>query len=222
MTVTPTTLTRAAAAAAIGAGVLFIGVQAGHPHLDATSIATTEVVVRNALKALMAGLALVGVGGVYLSQVRRTGVLGLVGAVLLGVGYLGILATSVVAAAVLPTLAATDPAYVTDVIAATTGGVVAGDIGGLGAVIAAQGAAYLAGGLVLGIALVRAGVLARWASVLLAVGGVVTVVLSSMPDAFYRLLALPNGIAMIGLGWSLWRLTRRVATAAVPTTAGVA
>ena len=26
-----------------------------------------------------------------------------------------------------------------------------------------------------------------------------------MPDAFYRLLAFPNGIAMIGLGYSLWR-----------------
>jgi hypothetical protein len=29
--------------------------------------------------------------------------------------------------------------------------------------------------------------------------------LSVMPDAFYRLLALPNGVAMIALGYSLWR-----------------
>jgi hypothetical protein len=29
-----------------------------------------------------------------------------------------------------------------------------------------------------------------------------------MPDAFYRLLAVPNGVAMIGLGYSLWRSTR--------------
>ena len=28
-----------------------------------------------------------------------------------------------------------------------------------------------------------------------------------MPDAFYRLLAFPNGIAMIGLGYSLWSRT---------------
>ncbi|HJU02997.1 MAG TPA: hypothetical protein VJ966_17515 [Actinomycetes bacterium] len=33
--------------------------------------------------------------------------------------------------------------------------------------------------------------------------------LAVMPDAFYRLLAYPNGIAMIGLGWSLWRTARR-------------
>ena len=68
-----------------------------------------------------------------------------------------------------------------------------------------QGFAYLAGGLVFGIALYRARVLARWAAALLAVGGVVTVLHSLLPDAFYRLLAFPNGIAMIGLGYSLWR-----------------
>ena len=44
---------------------------------------------------------------------------------------------------------------------------------------------------------------------LLAVGGVVSAALSVMPDAFYRLLAYPNGIAMIGLGYSLWSTARR-------------
>ena len=72
-----------------------------------------------------------------------------------------------------------------------------------------QGIAYLAGGLLFGIALYRAHVLARWAAALLAVGGVVSAALSVMPDAFYRLLAYPNGIAMIGLGYSLWSLARR-------------
>jgi hypothetical protein len=33
-------------------------------------------------------------------------------------------------------------------------------------------------------------------------------VLSLLPDAFYRFLAVPNGVAMIGLGYSLWRSTR--------------
>ena len=33
-----------------------------------------------------------------------------------------------------------------------------------------------------------------------------------MPDAFYRLLAFPNGIAMIALGYSLWSTTRRDTT----------
>jgi hypothetical protein len=205
MTITTTGLTRAAGMCAVIAGAIFIGVQIGHPDMDTTSITTNEVVVRNSLKILMAVLALAGITGMYLSQVRGNGSLGLIGYVLLGAGYLLIMSTTFVSAYVLPSIAGTDPSYVTDVIAAATGDGPVGDIGALGAVIQLQGFAYLAGGLLFGIALYRAGVLARWATVLLAVGGVASVALSMMPDAFYRFLAYPNGIAMIGLGYSLWR-----------------
>ena len=85
MTITPAALTRASGAAAIAAGVLFIGVQIGHPDLDATSITTTDVFVRDQLKVLMSVLALIGISGMYLSQIRRNGVLGLVGYAVLAV-----------------------------------------------------------------------------------------------------------------------------------------
>jgi hypothetical protein len=206
MTITPTLLTRAAGVAAVAAGVLFIGVQVGHPELDATSITTTEVYVRDSLKVLMAVLALVGITGMYLSQVRRNGVLGLVGYLLLAAGYLLIMCGVYTAAYVLPEIAGSAPGYVNDVIAVDTGrGSAEDDIGTLQTVIQLRGFAYLAGGLVFGIALYRAHVLARWAAALLAVGGVISVVLALLPDAFYRLLAVPNGVAMIGLGYSLWR-----------------
>ena len=213
MTVTTSTLTRAGAAAAMVAGALFIGVQIGHPHLDVTSVSTTEVVVRNVLKIVMAVLALAGISGLYLSQVRRNGLLGLVGYLVLSLGYLMVMAATYVAAFVLPSVAATDPSYVTNVIAAVLGDGGSGDIGALGVVLQVQAAAWLGGGLLLGVALYRAGVLARWGAALLAVGGVITALLSVMPDAFYRLLAFPNGIAMIALGWSLWRWAAGAAVA---------
>ena len=223
MTISTTSLTRAAGAAAVAAGLIFIGVQIGHPHLDATSIATTEVMVRDCLKVVMAALALAGITGMYLSQARRNGLLGLVGYLLLAPGYLLIMCTAFTAAFVLPAVAGTDPSYVADVIAATTGGAPTGDLGALRVAVKLQDLAYLAGGLVLGIALYRARVLARWASALLATGGAVTVVLSVLPDAFYRLLAFPNGIAMIGLGWSLWSTAgRSIAAQAAAATAQVA
>ena len=212
MTITPTTLSRAAGVAAVGAGLIFIGVQINHPHLDSDSITTTEVVVRNSLKALMAVLALVGITGMYLSQVRRNGLLGLAGYLVLGTGYLVILCTTFMAAYVLPSIAEANHAYVDDVVAATTGRAVTGDIGVLQTAVQVQDLAYLAGGLIFGIALYRARVLARWATALLAVGGVVTVALAVMPDAFYRFLAFPNGIAMIGLGYSLWSTARTTDT----------
>lgn len=219
MTITPTALTRAAGISAMAAGVLFIGVQVGHPDLDTTSITSTEVYVRDSLKILMAVLALVGITGMYLSQVRRNGVLGLVGFAVLAAAYLLIMCGVYTAAYVLPEIADSSTTYVNDVLVVDTGrGTMQGDIGVLETVIQLRGFAYLVGGLLFGIALYRAHVLARWASALLAVGGVVSVVLALMPDAFYRFLAFPNGIAMLGLGYSLWR-TARTETVAAPAAA---
>lgn len=207
--VSPALLLRAAGAAAVVAGVLFIGVQIGHPPLDLDFITTPEAAVRNTAKVLMAVLALAGITGMYLSQVRRNGVLGLVGYLLLAAGYLLIMSSTYGLAYVLPPVADTAPAFVTDVLHTFSGRATAGDVGVLGTLFQVQSACYLAGGIVFGVALYRAGVLARWASALLAVGGLVSIALSVMPDAFYRLIALPNGIALIALGFSLWRSQRR-------------
>jgi hypothetical protein len=156
----------------------------------------------------MAALGLAGITGMYLRQVKQIGVLGLIGYLVFGAGYLTIMSVTFVSAYVLPSIAGSDPAYVSDVLAAATNGRAVGDIGSMQTALLVSGATYLGGGLLFGIALFRARILARWAAVLLAVASVLTVSLAVLPDAFYRLLAFPNGIAMIGLGYSLWRTTR--------------
>jgi len=217
MTVTPSGLTRAAAVAAIAAGAIFIGVQIGHPQLTTTSITTTNVFIRESLKVVFAALAVAGITGMYLNQVRRNGMVGLIGYLLLAVGYLSIMCTAFIGAIVAPTIVDTSAGYVQDVIAlATARGSVTGDLGALDAFWKFQGVCYLAGGLIFGIALFRARVLARWACLLLSVSGAISAVLSQMPDAFYRLLAVPNGIALIGLGFSLWQVQRRADAQAGP------
>jgi hypothetical protein len=215
MTITPTTLFRASGVAASVAGLIFVGVQINHPHLDATSITTTDVIARNSLKLLMAALALAGLTGMYLRQVTKIGLLGLLGYVLLAVGFLSIFGTEFVAAFVLPTLAHSAPAYVNDVIAAANNGTATGDIGLMQTVILVTGIAYLAGGFIFGIALFRANVLARWAAALLAVGTLATIATGIMPQ-YERLFAIPTGVALIGLGYSLWRQQRTPAARPVP------
>ena len=207
MTITANLLTRWAGLAAAGAGAIFIGVQIDHPQLNALTIQTTEMGVRDTFKVLMAALALAGITGMYLNQIRKHGLLGLIGYLVFAVGYLGIMCVAFTAAFVLPEVATSSAGFVNDAIAANTArGTVKGDIGTFGPVLKVLGLAYLVGSLLFGIALYRARVLPRWASALLAVAGLATAGLALAPDAVYRFLAFPNGIAMIALGYSLWRI----------------
>jgi hypothetical protein len=208
MAITASTLSRSAGVAAATAGLIFIGVQFGHPPLDVTSVDTNEWAVRNTLKVLMAALALAGITGMYLRQVTKAGVLGLLGYVLFSMGYLTIMSVAFIAAYVLPSLADTAPGYVNDVLAVADGGKATGDIGLLQIVFRVEAFGYLVGGLVFGIALYRARVLARWAAVLLSVGTFATIAIPMLPHSFARPLAFPTGIALIGLGYSLWQAAR--------------
>jgi hypothetical protein len=207
MTITTNTLFRAAGVAAVSAGLIFIGVQIKHPYLDATSIITTDVMTRNSLKMLMAALALAGITGMYLRQVTKMGWLGLVGFVVFAAGYLSLLGTEFVAALVLPSIAHSSTAYVNDVIAVANNRPATGDIGRMQIAILFTGITYIGGGFVFAIALFRANVLARWASALLAVGTLATIATGIVPQ-YERLFAVPTGLALVGLGYSLWREQR--------------
>ncbi len=219
MTITTTTLTRAAGVAAVVGGLLYMGVQINHPHLDLALITTTEWKVRQTMKVLFASLSLVGITGMYLRQVTRTGVLGLIGYLVLATGFLLMFGTEVIGVVVVPTIADTSPGYVADVLAmAVPGGHATGDIGLMGPFSQLAGVGYLAGGLLFGIALFRARILAQWAAALLAVGAVATLAIPLLPQVNFRLFAIPTGVALVGLGYSLWREQRTPATASVPST----
>lgn len=207
MNITATGLTRATGAAAAVAGAIFIGVQVNHPPADVAHIVTTDVAVRETAKIVFTVLALAGFAGMFVRNRHRFGVLGLAGYLLVSVGFLALFAVQVVVACVLPTLAASNPGYVQDVLDAAVGGSPDGDIGGMQVLFNVSGAGYMLGGLVFGIALFRAGILARWASALLAVATVSTAALAVLPESFNRPFAVPTGIALMGLGISLWRTT---------------
>ena len=113
----------------------------------------------------------------------------------------------VIAGFVLPSIVQTSPAYVQDVLTAALGGTPTGDIGSMQILLSLSGVGYMFGGLMFGIALFRAGVVARWAAALLAVATVGTLALAVLPESFNRPFAIPTGIALIGLGWSSWRTT---------------
>jgi hypothetical protein len=59
--------------------------------------------------------------------------------------------------------------------------------------------------LVFGIALYRARIVASWAALLLSIGAVASLLAGVLPDSIFRIATFPTAIAMIGLGYWLWR-----------------
>ncbi len=205
MTITATGLAKAAAAAAVAAGSIFIAVQIGHPASGTFTTQTDQWVAREIAKIIMGALALVGITGLYLRQHREAGRLGLLGYLLFAIGYLALLCTEVIAAVVLPDLVDTEPGFVNDVVAAANGGHPDGSIGGLTTLFSVMGAGYILGGLIFGVAMFRTRILNRWAAALLSASTLAAASLAVLPESFNRPVAVPMGIAFIALGVSLWR-----------------
>jgi hypothetical protein len=223
VTITSNRLIGTAGLCAAAAGAIFIGVQINHPPADVAHLLTTEVTVRETAKVLMCVLALAGFTGMFLRHGARFGRLGRAGYGLLSAGYLAMLAVECIVGYVLPTEAHSNPVYVQHVLNGAMAHGASGGIGAMHALFLACGIGYSLGGLLFGIALFRARVLARWASLLLAYGTTSALALAALPESFSRPFAVPTGVALIGLGISLWREQRRQADIVdAPATAWVA
>src|SRR5262245_53469322 len=79
MTITPSGLLRAAGLSAAASGLLFAVVQFIHPLETVHNVQTPMWAITHYISITMCVLGLVGVTGLYLRQVRETGVLGLAG-----------------------------------------------------------------------------------------------------------------------------------------------
>ncbi|MFZ0974544.1 MAG: hypothetical protein WAN22_20110 [Solirubrobacteraceae bacterium] len=223
MSITTNRRTTIAGLCAATAGAIFIGVQINHPSATVAHLLTTEMTVRMTAKVLFCALALVGFAGMFLRHRHRFGRLGRVGYSLLSVGFLAMLVQECIIGYYLPTIAHSEPVYVQHVLNGAMAHGVSSGIGAMQELFLIAGIGYSLGGLLFGIALFRAGVLSRWAAALLAYGTVSALALSMLPESFDRPFAVPVGIALIGLGVSLWRDGHRQAdTVGAPATIRVA
>jgi hypothetical protein len=208
---------------AAAAGAIFIGVQINHPPADVAHIVTTEMTIRMTAKVLFAALALAGLAGMFLRNRHQIGRLGRAGYGLVSIGFLAMLVQECIVGYYLPTIAHSNPVYVQHVL---NGAMAHGNSSGIGAMqglFLIVGIGYSIGGLLFGIALFRAGVLSRWASALFAYGTVSALALAALPESFSRPFAVPTGVALIGLGISLWRNEHQQAdTVGAPATMRVA
>jgi hypothetical protein len=204
MEITRQRLLRWSGLAALLAGLIFAGIQPIHPADVVASVTTVTWGIVVTLKFLMCFLFLIGIAGLYLRQAEEAGWLGLVGFVLFATSWAlqsGFVFTEWL---VLPQLAASEPNFVDSLLGISSGASPTVDVGALSPVYTTVGILYLIGGIVFGIATVRARVLPRWPAILLAVTALLTPAAILLPHAIQRLAAIPMGIAFICLGYALW------------------
>ncbi|MEO5806424.1 hypothetical protein [Devosia sp.] len=204
MNITTSGLIRWSGLAAIAAGLIFAGIQPIHPADVLASVTTSTWTIIIGLKFAMCLFFLIAITGLYARQAEKAGWLGFAGFALLGVSFWLQTAFVFVELLVLPVIAGPLPGFIDSYLGVVNGHPGEMNIGALVPTYAVLGVCYLLGGLLFGIATVRAGVLPRWPAILLAVAAVITPAAALLPHALQRYAAVPMGIALILLGYSLW------------------
>jgi hypothetical protein len=218
MKLTASKLIRWAGLAAMAAGIIFAGIQPIHPPDVLSSVTTGEWVIITILKTVMCLLFVLGIAGLYARQAKKAGWLGLAGFLLFSLNWVLLLPYGFAEAFILPLLATEAPTFVESFLGIFNGSPGEMNLGALATIWKVSGLMYMLGGLLFGIATLRAGVLPRWPAGLLAVAAALTPTAALLPHAIQRFAAIPVALALAWLGYALWSERREQAAEPVPGT----
>src|SRR5258708_7643540 len=217
MKITPWKFIRSDGLTAIVVGIIFAGYQPIQPPEVLSSVTHGTWAIITPLKYAMCLLFLLSWTGLYARQVKEAGWLGLAGFLLLSLSWALQSAFVFATAFILPLLATTAPKFVDSLLSSAFGPVSVVNLGALPALFTLVGIGYILGGLLFGIATLRAGILPRWPAGLLAVASalplafVLPSVAALIPPQIQHLAAMPLGIAVAWLGYALWSERREQA-----------
>jgi hypothetical protein len=222
MKITTQGLIRWSGPAVMIAGLSYALVGVFHPPNVASSVTTMPWLTVHITAVATSVFGLIGLAGLYARQAERAGWSGLAGYLLLSLWLALILGFTFVEVFILPALATAAPAFVTSWLGmfnGTPGGL---DLGALPTLWTITGPLYILGGLLFGVATFRARLLPRWAGVLLAVGTAMGPLAALLPLDLQPKVAVPVGLALLWLGYSLWSERRApVSVMAGPAAAGL-
>ncbi len=205
MKITTPNLIRAAGLSAVVAGTIFSVIQPIHPPDVIASVTTSAFIIITSFKTVMCLFGIFGIAGLYARQVKETGWLGLAGYLLLTIFYAVQMCYAFAEPTLLPLLAPVAPTFVESVMGMASGAGGAMNLGAFAVIYNIIPLLYLLGLLMFGIAIFRARILSRWAAVLLAASGPLAgIMVALLPHQLERFAAVPMGIALIWLGFSLF------------------
>jgi hypothetical protein len=215
MKITTSNLIRWAGLSAVTGGLIFAA--RIHPPDTLASVTTNEWVIVHAVGVAMCLLVMFGIAGIYARQAKEVGWLGLAGFLMLQVMWTLTAAFQFAEALILPLLATEAPGFVEGFVGISSGATGDANLGALPTVFSIASVLYLLGGVLLGVATFRAGILPRWAGIALAVGTVAPLAFALLPHEFIRVAAVPFGLALAWLGYALWSERPAKASHVAPT-----
>lgn len=200
---TSSNLIRWAGLSVVVGGILFAVGIIIRPADGPESIATNLWVVAQYLFLGSLIFGVFGTFGLYARQVKEAGLLGLVGFLMLIVARLLFTGLTFFETFIIPVLATEAPQFI--------GGLFAGEYEF--PVVGVAGLAEIIGGLLFGIAIIRAGILPRWAAILFIIGIVPG---RFAPEVVVRISSVVLGIGLAWLGYALWSERREEASEPLP------
>jgi hypothetical protein len=209
MKITSSSLISGAGVAATVAGLIFAVVGLIHPAQTVASVTTSRWTIVHLLTIVMAFFGLFGIAGIYARQVAKAGWMGLAGYLLLSLWFVVVTGFTFFEALILPLLASDSPKFAESFLGIFSGSVGETSVGALATLWTLLGVAYILGSLLFGIATFRAGILSRWAAALLGLGAASSPAFALLPQSFAPLAAVPVGLGLAWLGFSLWSERRQ-------------
>ena len=204
MKITASNLIRCAGLSAMVAGSIFAVVGLIHPPQIVASVSTTTWTFVHVLTIVMSFFGLMGIAGIYSRQVNETGWQGLAGFLLLSLWFVLVTGFTFFEAFILPLLASDSPKFAESFLGIFTGSGGESSVGTLATLWTLLGVIYILGGVLFGIATFRAAILSRWAGALLGLGAASSPAFGLLPQSFAPLAAVPVGLGLAWLGYSLW------------------
>jgi len=216
MKITASTLFRLAGLSAMAAGIIFVVVQMIHPPELLSSVTTSTWAIVHYMSVAMCLLGMIGLAGIYIRQVKEAGWLGLTGYVLYSLFLAFTMAFVFAEAFISPMLATVSPKFVEGLLGVVSSTASEINLGAIPTIYLLTGLLFMLGGVLFGTATFRAGILPRWAGVMLAIGTMLPVVL---PHDLVRLAAVPVGLGLAWLGYALLSERPEKASESLPSTA---
>jgi hypothetical protein len=197
-------LIRWAGLAALVAGICFVALGLLHPPDILSSVTTSRWAITHAVAIALSVFGLLGVTGLYARQMEAAGWLGLAGYLLWSLWLVLFLPFNFVEAFILPLLATVAPTFAEGFLGIITRSAGEASFGVLASLWALSDILFLLGGLVFGIATLRAGILSRWAAGVFTVGIGLAPATALLPHELAPLVAVPIGLGLAWLGYALW------------------